>query len=204
MRHPASSVPNPVDRFPAGVAALMFSAVSLAAPSVAHAGGVELGLTAGGDRGHVTCVDTFACERGSGFVKASAGWRFDNGVDVQLHVIDAGRFKGGDTTKLGTDFGGTFKVSAIGVTAGWRWSFAPQWELGLRGGVATVRARFDYENSAWGSRSKTTIQPLAGIGIGYAITPQWRVGVDYDATRIKANNEHGPLQMLGASVRYAF
>ncbi len=196
--------PTAVDhRLPIAVA-LALAALLFGLPSRSSAAGFELGATAGGDRGHVTCVSGFDCSRGSGFVKASAGWRFGNDLDVQLHVIDAGRFKGGDTTELGTVFGGTFQVSAVGITAGWRWAVAPQWELGVRGGLASVRTRFDYENSAWGSRSKTTIQPLAGIGIGYAITPQWRVGIDYDATRIKANREHGSLQMLGASVRYAF
>ncbi len=176
----------------------------LTSAGAAHAAGFEIGVTAGVDRGHVTCVDTFACDRSSGFARASAGWRFDSGVDVQLHLVEVGRFEGGDTTRLGTDFGGTFKVSAVGVTAGWRWRFAPQWELDLRGGLAAVRTRFDYANAAWGSRSKTTTQPLAGVGIAWTLTPQWRLGVDLDATRIKANHEHGLLQMLGASVRYDF
>lgn len=61
--------------------------------------------------------------------------------------FDAGRFKGGDTTPLGTQFGGTFKVNGFGLTAGYRWEFAPLWSVAARAGVASVRTRFDYANT---------------------------------------------------------
>ncbi len=126
------------------------------------------------------------------------------GVDVQALYLDGGRFQGGDVTPLGTEFGGTFKVEALGLTAGYRWQFAPQWSLVGRAGFASVRTRFDYANPVWGSVSKTTFQPLAGLGVAYALTPALRIGIDYDVTRFKVHHTHGALQMLGVAGQFSF
>ena len=67
-----------------------------------------------------------------------------------------------------------------------------------------MRTRFDYANTVWGSASKTTLQPLAGLGLAYAVSPMLRIGVDYDATRFKVHTTHGPLQMLGVAAQYSF
>ena len=43
------------------------------------------------------------------------------------------------------------------------------------------------------------MQPLAGLGVGYQITPALRIGLDYDVTRFKVYRTHGSLQMLGVA-----
>lgn len=55
-----------------------------------------------------------------------------------------------------------------------------------------------------GSVSKTTTQPLAGLSLGYAVTPAVRVGLDYDVTRFKVHQTRGSMQTLGLSAQYAF
>jgi hypothetical protein len=132
------------------------------------------------------------------------GNQVNEAVDVQAVWFDAGRFKGGDTTPLGTEFGGTFKLSGFGLTGGYRWEFATPWSLAGRVGLAAMRTRFDYANTIWGSASKTTVQPLLGIGLAYAITPTVRLSLDYDLTRFKVHTTRGPLQMLGLAVQYSF
>ena len=67
-----------------------------------------------------------------------------------------------------------------------------------------MRTRFDYANTIWGSASKTTVQPLLGIGLAYAITPTVRLSLDYDLTRFKVHTTRGPLQTLGLAVQYSF
>ena len=111
--------------------------------------------------------------------------------------LDAGHFKGGDTSPLGTEFGGIFEVSGFGLTGGYRWEFAPSWSLAGRAGLASVRTRFDYADAAVGSASKTTTQPLLGLGLACAITPTMRLSLDYDVTRFEVHRTRGPLQMLG-------
>lgn len=170
----------------------------------AMAGEVSLGVSAGADQGRVDCVAAFPCDHRSSHVKLFVGYELAPAIDVQLAYFDAGHFLGGDTTPLGTDFGGTFKVTGLAVTAGYRWAFTPGWSLAARAGLATVRTRFDYTNSVWGSASKTTAQPLIGIGLAYAISPSVRLGVDYDVTRFKVHTTQGRLQMLGVAAQFSF
>ena len=182
----------------------LFAAAALIGAGAASAADFSVGLGAGADRGRVDCVASFPCDRGSAHWKLFAGYQLSEAVDVQAVGFDAGRFKGGDTTPLGTEFGGTFKVSGFGLTGGYRWQFAPSWSLAGRAGLAAVRTRFDYANAAFGSASKTTVQPLLGLGLAYAITPAVRLSLDCDVTRFKVHTTRGSLQMLGLAAQYSF
>jgi opacity protein-like surface antigen len=182
----------------------LLATAMLIGAGAASAADFSVGLAAGTDRGRVDCVASMPCERSSAHWKLFAGYRLSDAIDVQAVVFDAGRFKGGDTTPLGTEFGGTFKVSGFGLTAGYRWEFAPACAERLHAGLASVRTRFDYANTVWGSASMTTAQPLLGLGLAYAITPTLRLGLDYDVTRFKVHTTRGPLQMLGLAAQFSF
>ena len=186
-----------------GVRWAFAAAASIGAPLVAAAD-FSVGVGAGVDRGRGECVASFPCDSSSTHGKLFAGYRIGESVDVQAVFFDAGRFKGGDTTPLGTEFGGTFKVSGVGVTGGYRWQLAPSWSLGGRAGLAAVRTRFDYANPAFGTASKTTLRPLVGLSLAYAITPAVRLSLDYDATLFKVHTTRGSLQMLGLAAQYSF
>ena len=170
----------------------------------ARAADFSVGLSVGADQGRVDCVAGFACERSSSHAKLFGSYNIDPAIEVQAAVFDAGHFKGGDTTPLGTAFGGTFKVSGLALTLGYRWALAPEWSVVGRAGIASVRTRFDYANAAFGSASKTTTQPLVGVGLAYAVTPAWRVGLDFDLTRFKVHTTQGRLQMLGLAAQLSF
>ena len=171
---------------------------------IAAAGDFSVGLGAGADNGRTDCLASYPCDHSSAYWKLNAGYRIAEVVELQAIYFDAGKFKGADTTPLGTEFGGSFKVSGFGLSAGYRWEFAPGWSLAARAGAASVRTRFSYAPPFDGSVSKTTLQPLAGLGVGYAVTPTLRVGLDYDITRFKAHETRGPLQMLGLAMQYSF
>ena len=187
----------------ARLAGLALAAAALT-PFAARAYDFSVGIGAGAAHGDVDCVASFPCDHSGTAVSVWGAWQVGNGVDVRLQYFDAGSFKGGDTTPLGTEFGGKFKVGVTGLTGGYTWAFAPQWSLSGRVGVASVKTRFEYADPFTGSASKTTAQPLGGVSVGYAITPQLRLGLDYDLTRFKVHTTHGPLQMLGASAQYSF
>lgn len=182
----------------------LLAALALLASSVAAAGDFSVGIGAGVDRGKVDCVASFACDKGSGYGKVYGAYQLSDAIDLQLVYFDAGHFKGGDTTPLGTEFGGTFKVSGIGFTGGYRWAPAPSWSASARIGLASVRTKFGYAAPFSGSVSETTTQPLGGLGIAYAITPAIRVGIDYDVTRLKVYKTRGSLQMLGVAAQFSF
>ena len=203
MTHACSkSTPPPTRRLP--VRWSMAAAVLLGFSGHAAAADLSIGLSAGADQGRVDCVASFPCNHRSTHVKLTAGYQFAEAMDVQAAYFDAGSFKGGDTTPLGTQFGGSFKVNGIGVTLGYRWDLAPLWSLTARAGLASVRTRFDYANTVWGSASQTTTQPLLGLGVAYAITPTLRLGLDYDVTRFKVHTTRGPLQMFGLAAQFSF
>ena len=180
------------------------AAAGLLVAGAATAADFSVGVGAGADRGRVDCVASFPCDRQSGHFKVNGSYRLNEAFDVQAVFFEAGHFKGGDTTPLGTQFGGTFKTSGLGLTAGYRWTFAPSWSLTGRAGIASVRTRFDYASPFSGSVSETTTQPLLGIGIAYDITPTIRVGLDYDVTRLKVYKTRGSLQMLGVAAQLSF
>lgn len=202
MQHPSISFPARQRAAP-WLAGLGLFCLAHVGPAAA-APDISVGVGAGVDRGRVDCVASFACDRSSSHAKLTGGYRLADAVELQTIFFASGKFKGGDTTPLGTEFGGSFKVRGLGLSAGYRWELAPKWQLTARAGAAAVRTRFDYENAAYGSASKTKLEPLVGVGIGYAISPQVTVGIDYDATRFKVHTEHGSLQMLGLAVRYSF
>ena len=196
--------PRPGHPAAACLAPLIFAAMSLATSPVRAANDFSVGVGVGAASGRVDCVASFACDRRGTSASVSAAYRFSDSIDVRVQYFGAGSFKGGDTTPRGTEFGGTFHVGAIGLTGGTTWNFAPAWSLSGRLGVAAVRTRFEYADPFSGSAGKTTLQPLLGVGIAYAITPTIRIGIDYDATRFKVHTTRGPLQMLGASAQFSF
>ena len=180
------------------------SLAALACGDAAWAQEYSVGFAAGPAKGVVECVDAFPCDRSGAFWKLSGDWRATPEVELQLSLFGTGKFDGGDTTDLGTPFGGDFRVNGIGFTVGYRWAFAPRWSAVARLGVAAVKTRFHYADPFDGSKSKTLAEPLGGIGIAYDVTPQWRVGFDYDETRFKVHTERGPLRMFGVAAQYRF
>ncbi len=174
--------------------------------STAAATGADFSVGAGlgGADGRVDCVGSFPCDRSGASWKVFAGWRLSEAVELQALAFGAGRFEGGDTTSLGTEFGGRFKVRGLGLSAGYRWFFAPRWSLVGRAGIASVHTRFQYADSRTGDASKTSVQPLLGIGLGWQLAPAVAVGLDYDLTRLRVHDTHGALHMLGVAAQYSF
>ena len=176
----------------------------LAGLATATAADFSVGLGAGVDRGRVDCVASFPCDRSSSHLKLTGAWRFADPWDVQLAYFSAGRFQGGDPIPGGGEFGGTFRVDGVGLSAGYRWDVAPGWSAVARFGASSMRTRFAYANTLAADVSKSTVQPLAGVGIGYAITPSVRLGIDYDVTRFKVHTKNGSLHMLGVAAQFSF
>ena len=193
----------------ARLAAALAAALAATAASATPAANFSLGVSAGADQGRVDCVASFPCERRSAGIKLFAGYALNQAVELRALYFNAGRFKGGgtapaSTTPAGLEFGGDFKVSGIGITAGYRWDFAPMWSVAAHAGLASVRTRFGHANPVWGSVSQTTVQPLVGVALAYAVTPTLRLGIDFDATRFKAHTTRGSLHMLGLSAQFSF
>ena len=186
------------------VVAFVLGLAGLATASAADAQSFSVGVGGGVDRGHVDCVSSFPCDRSSSHFKLTGAYRFADAWDAQLVFLGAGRFQGGDPIPGGGEFGGTFRVDGVGLTAGYRFDIAKDWSAVARLGASSMRTRFQYANALLPDVSKSTVQPLAGIGVGYQVTPSVRVGIDYDVTRFKVYTRNGSLRMLGAAVQFSF
>ena len=183
---------------------LLVAAVSMTVGHAAHAQSLSIGVGGGVDRGRVDCVSSFPCDRSGSHFKLTGGYGFGNGWDAQLVYLHGGNFQGGDPIPGGGEFGGTFRVDGVGLSAGYRVDIANDWSVVARLGASSMRTRFAYANALLPDVSKTTVQPLAGIGIGYQVTPSVRLGIDYDVTRFKVYTKNGSLRMLGVAAQFSF
>jgi hypothetical protein len=172
----------------------------------ARVGDFSIGAGVGLDRGTTNCVGAHACDHGSVHAKMSLNYRVVNGVELHVLAFDAGRFGGGDTSPRGTPFSGRFKGRAVGAAAGYRWTLRPEWSRKGQLGVVSVRTRFDYATpfTVDVDVDKTTTQPLAGLSLAHAFTPNWQLSLDYDETRFKAHTTRGSLRMVGLAAQYEF
>ena len=185
----------------------LLAAAACGGGDTAVAADFSIGVGAGVDRGRAECADPFACDRSSGYGKLEAGIRFGvagEAGEARAVFFDAGRFKGGGTTPLGTRFGGAFEVAGLGLAGAYRWALAPQWSAGARAGIAVVRTRFEYADAALARVSKTTVQPLVGVDIGLALTSDLSLRLELDLTRFKVHTSHGGLRMFGLAVQHSF
>jgi hypothetical protein len=187
-----------------GVRYVLTAAACAVASIGAHAGDFSVGVGAGVDRAKVDCVAAYPCDRGSAHAKLFVGYQPVPNVELQALAFDAGHFDGGDTSPLGTPFGGRFKASGVGLAAGYRWGFAPDWSLKGQLGVASVRTRFDYAAPFGGDASETTTQPLLGLSLAWQVAPRVKLSLDYDETRFKVYTTHGSLRMFGLAAQFAF
>ena len=73
----------------------------------------------------------FSCGRSGASWKLFAAWRPGELFELQPLAGGAGRGEGGDTTPLGSEFGGGFKVRGFGLSAGDRRFSAPAVAVGL-------------------------------------------------------------------------
>ncbi|CAN5473540.1 hypothetical protein BH10PSE17_BH10PSE17_02390 [soil metagenome] len=184
------------------IACLLALIVSSAPPAWAE--GFSVGVGAGLTNGRVDCVDTRSCDHSDGGWQLSAGYAVDEHIDIRATWFDAGHFEGGNLASNILPFGGRFKVTGIGLTAGYGLDIATDWRMTGRAGIAAVRTRFNPDDPAEGSSRKTLPQPLFGLDLAYQAAPGVQVGLGYDLTRFKVHTTRGALQTFGAFARYSF
>ena len=154
-------------------------------------------------QGRIDCIAAQPCDRHGGFGMLEGTGRFDGGLEIGVRYVHAGVFKGRDQNAEAI-YGGDFRADAIGLTAGYGWQLGPAWRLTGRAGAAAVHTRFRYDAPFSGTAGKTTLQPLVGLGVTYALSHDLAVGLDYDETRFKVHATHGPLRMPGLSLHWNF
>jgi hypothetical protein len=148
------------------------------------------------------------CADNATTAKALVGYTLP-GTDFAIEGIydHLGTFKG--TSQVGGPLDVT--VQTFGVGGAWRPQFGAGWGGVVRGGVQYGKSRSNGTTFQLGtpitlvgvSTSQHFVQPYAGAGVSYAITPRIRLEADLDFTRIKGagNNqpENAASYLLGAT-----
>jgi opacity protein-like surface antigen len=93
----------------------------------------------------------------------------------------------------------------IGLGIALMGDFAPQLSGVARLGVLSNKTKV--RGSGLGltvSDSDRKAQPYLGLGVSYALTPQWKIDGSLDFTRLEFQNEKANVQMLMIGVTYGF
>lgn len=139
------------------------------------------------------------------------GYRFainpETSLGVEVGYVYLGR---ADARGLYTqNYGGDAKSKLQGATAGLdlRYNFSPRWYGEVRGGAFFAKGE-GLTNDKFSPQSVrfNSTNYYAGAGVGYNITPQWSVGLNYDYYQASDSdkNIHLPTNLYTVSAEYRF
>jgi OOP family OmpA-OmpF porin len=134
---------------------------------------------------NVDCSGAATCSRSHSAVRLAAGLEVGKGIAVEGFYSDLGKVTAADP-------GGSAEIkgNAIGATMALSANFAADWRGLIRIGAASVQAKGTANGyGASASVSKTSLQPVVGLGLSYAITPSLYAEAGYDRTRLELGGE---------------
>ena len=143
------------------------------------------------------------------------GYRFainpETSLGVEVGYVYLGRTdaRGLYTQNFAAYNGDNAKSKLQGATAGLdlRYNFSPKWYGELRGGAFFAKGE-GLTNDKFNPQSVrfNSTNYYAGAGVGYNITPQWSVGLNYDYYQASDSdkNIHLPTNLYTVSAEYRF
>lgn len=143
------------------------------------------------------------------------GYRFainpETSLGVEVGYVYLGRTdaRGLYTQNFAAYNGNNAKSKLQGATAGLdlRYNFSPKWYGELRGGAFFAKGE-GLTNDKFNPQSVrfNSTNYYAGAGVGYNITPQWSVGLNYDYYQASDSdkNIHLPTNLYSVSAEYRF
>ena len=173
---------NRLTTLSAMIAGLVFSAGACAqATSNAY-----ISISGGPSRINADCTGTTACDNSSTAGKILFGYRVVPNLAIEASYAYLGKITAtvpfdGDTIDA------SIKGRSIGIGIAGLVPFgaAKEWTGIARVGIASTRTTVNVSGSgATGSDSDTKTQPYVGLGLNYAFTPMFEVGVAWDNTKI--------------------
>jgi OmpA-OmpF porin, OOP family len=157
-------------------------------------------------------VDSDTLNHNNGvFQNVRFGWRWNGLIGPEIGYVYLGR------PKLANDFGQLSvqpRAATVGVNA--KYNFYNNWFVTAHAGYMRSQTKFDAIDAFGGDRYKTWNNGLyAGVGVGYDLTKNFSVGVNYDNYRLQAGNstsfdnigvphERANVAAYSASVEYRF
>jgi OOP family OmpA-OmpF porin len=178
----------------------------------AHADGLIAGVAVGQSHLNIDCTGTTECKDNTTGVKLMGGYKWDNGLAVEVSYIDFGTF-----SFSATDSGLTANLDAkpysIGLSAAYYVPLAQDWSASVRLGVATTHTSLDANVSGGGlsgsgSDSDNHTDVLGGVALSYSINKALKLDLALDATRAAYQNQgvdtKNTVRLLSLGASYQF
>lgn len=153
-------------------------------------------------QGHLNtrCDGLQACDRNGTGGKAVVGYAYGNGFSLEGGYSHFGNFhasQGG--------VGLSARPEALSLSGAFTANLTPELGLVGRAGVARVRTKLHAEvGTLSGSDSENSTQPIVGLALNYALTPNARVELGVDATRAQYQGERSNVRLVSLGARMAF
>jgi opacity protein-like surface antigen len=149
---------------------------------------------------NIDCSGIATCTRNHSALRLVGGLEVSKGLAAELFYTDFGKVTAADAGATAE-----VKAHAIGAAMALSADFSADWRGVLRLGVASVQAKGTA--SAFGasdSISKTSIQPLVGLGLSYAITPSLLAEAGYERTRVGLAGENSNVGLVTLGIGWRF
>ena len=155
-----------------------------------------------------SCDGTTNCDRDDVGYKLYAGYKFTPNLAVEAGYADFGKASL-EGFVLGYKVRGDMKSTAAFLVGAFHGDFTPQFSGVARLGVANVKSTIDTTilagNVALTSQSETKLQPLFGLGLGYAVTKNVKLTLDADFTKTaEFQGESDSLRLISVGAQYSF
>jgi len=144
-------------------------------------------VSAGPSRIGVDCSDTTQCDRSSVAAKVLIGYRMVPNLAVEASYSYVGKATASANVD-GDIASASIKGQSLGIGLAGLVPFGPnnEWTGIARVGIASTRTRVNAALSgASGNDSETHAEPYFGLGLDYAFTPTFAVGLAWDTTKLK-------------------
>jgi len=177
----------------AAATAMLLSSAAMAQQGLSHLY-VEGGL--GASHINIDCAGASTCDTSDTGAHAFLGYHFTPFMAGEIGYLSFGEGKAADS-------GVSLKLKPAGLAVGlaFRGAIAPEWDVIGRVGAISMKTKVD---TTFGSDSETSTQAYAGVGVGYNLGQQLRLGLDALFSRSTYAGEEGNVRDFNVSLRYSF
>jgi OOP family OmpA-OmpF porin len=167
-----------------------------------------------GQLGQTQFRDGGLSHNNSVFQNVRFGWRWNGIIGPEIGYVYLGRPKTDVFGDGSTSLSVKPRAATIGVNA--KYNVYGNWFVTGHAGYLRSQTKYDLASGDFGSRYKTWNNGLyAGLGVGYDLTKNFSVGVNYDNYRVQGGNSTSPnyvgvghnrvnVAAYSASVEYRF
>jgi len=174
-------------RFNPGAAALALAALLAAAPAPAQQ--AYVGVGAGLSRFQVDTAGASSSDTNDFGYKLYGGALFGEHFGVEAALFDLGKASGSGTLPGFGTVGVSARVRGASLAGVASLPFGDA-SVFAKAGVAYVRSSVDATVAGrTASASESSLQPMAGVGAGYAITPQLAARLEWERVRVRYPGE---------------